>query len=463
VGAVIAKFAGIGKPRMDLFVTTSNLQYPETAGSLLEPAGHPKVITVGATCWSDDKLASYSSRGPTIAGAKKPDVAAPTAVTTSVYGAGSANCSTGFSGTSSAAPHAAGMAALILQGSPSLPPSKVADRLEANVVDLGGSGKDNKFGSGRVEAHGLCDGQVASIVGTDSAETLSGTSKRDVIAGYGGGDVIKGRDGNDLICAGKGFDTVYGGKGNDEMRGQDGSDVLLGGPDSDKYYGGDGDNTASFANAAAPVVVDLSAGTATGEGTDTLTAILNVFGSPFDDHIQGSGAANSIKGMGGRDHILGGAGADELIGGPGGDELMGEDGADVLAGKKGADTLRGGKGSDLLMGGPHPDDIRGGNGDDTVSYEDAPGIVTVRLDKRKAFGAWALDQLLAIENVIGSRFADTLVGDDLGNIIRGRAGDDHLRGGPGDDTIHGQGGFDEAHGGGGLDLCLTVEIVSGCE
>lgn len=463
VEAVITKFAGSGSPRIDLFVTTSSLQYRETAGSLLEPAGHPKVITVGATCWSDDHLASYSSRGPNIAGDKKPDVTAPTGVTTSVYGAGSANCNSGFAGTSSAAPHTAGMAALVLQGSPSLSPSKVADRLEANVVDFGGAGKDNKFGSGRLDAHGLCDGQVASIVGTDDADTLSGTPKRDVIAGYGGGDLIKGNGGNDLICAGNGFDTVLGGDGNDEMRGQNGNDLLLGGPDADKYYGGPGDNTASFVDATGPVTVDLDAGTATGEGTDKLSAILNVWGSPFDDQIQGSDQANVILSMAGHDIVLGGDGADELIGGPGGDELLGGNGADTLDGENGADTLRGGRGFDLLIGGPHPDDIRGGRGHDTVSYRGAPGMVTVRLDKRRAFGAWALDQLLAIENIIGSPFADILVGNVLANRIKGRSGDDLLRGGPGDDSIHGQGGFDEARGGGGLDLCLTAEVITGCE
>lgn len=463
LGAAVVKVSGGSNPRMDLFVTTSSLQYVETAGSLLEPAGHPKVVTVGATCWNNDKLASYSSRGPTIGGVTKPDVAAPTGVTTSVYGGGSANCNAGFTGTSSAAPHAAGMAALILQGSPSLGPSKVADRLEANVVDLGGAGNDNKFGSGRLEAHGLCDGQVASIVGTNGAETLSGTSKRDVIAGYGGGDLIKGKGGNDLICAGNGFDTVVGGQGNDEMRGQNGNDVLRGGPGADKYYGGSGDNTASFVNADGPVVADLAAGTATGEGSDTLSAIVNLVGSPFDDDLRGSSASNSILGMGGHDLLLGGDGADELLGGPGGDELFGEGGADTLDGEEGADKLRGGSGYDLLIGGPHPDDIRGGNGNDTVSYQGAPGIVTVRLDKKEAFGGWALDQLLSIENIIGSPFADLLVGDDLANRIKGRAGDDLLRGGPGDDSIHGQGGTDEARGGGGSDSCLTSEVVVGCE
>jgi hypothetical protein len=43
-------------------------------------------------------------------------------------------------------------------------------------------------------------------------------------------------------------------------------------------------STSFFPNA---VIVDLTAGTATGEGTDTLTGIGQVFGSKHDDTITG--------------------------------------------------------------------------------------------------------------------------------------------------------------------------------
>ena len=41
------------------------------------------------------------------------------------------------------------------------------------------------------------------------------------------------------------------------------------------------------------------------------------------------------------------------------------------------------------------------------------------------------DTLMGIENVIGSAFDDSIVGDDRNNVLEGGAGDDTLMGGTG--------------------------------
>jgi hypothetical protein len=86
----------------------------------------------------------FSSQGPSGDGTIKPDLVAPDWVSTYSYGLD------GFPGTSAAAPHVAGICALIKQRYPNWSPAQVKTYLESNAIDLGSRGKDNVFGSGLV-------------------------------------------------------------------------------------------------------------------------------------------------------------------------------------------------------------------------------------------------------------------------------------------------------------------------
>lgn len=84
----------------------------------------------------------------------------------------------------------------------------------------------------------MCDGLIASIVGSDSGETINGTSAQDVIHGLGGNDRIDGRGGDDVICGGSGNDDLRGNGGSDKLFGEGGRDQLQGNAGQDLCDGG---------------------------------------------------------------------------------------------------------------------------------------------------------------------------------------------------------------------------------
>ncbi|HJR55819.1 MAG TPA: Ig-like domain-containing protein, partial [Rhizomicrobium sp.] len=146
----------------------------------------------------------------------------------------------------------------------------------------------------------------------------------------------------------------------------------------------------------------------------------------------------------GNDSLTGGSGKDWITGLTGDDAIEGGDNADILSGNAGADTLKGGAGDDVIYGGADNDILEGGAGadqllggaaEDTASYEAASSSVRAALGLTAAGAGDARgDVYTGIENLRGSVFGDTLIGDDDGNVLTGAGGNDTLRGGLGDDS-----------------------------
>jgi len=149
----IDRYAG-STPRLDLFVDGANFdQYGVAAGSMLEPASAPEVLATAAICWNGGALEPYSSQGPTIDGRVKPDIAGFDSNSSASYGPYDVfgGCGgSGFTGTSAAAPHVAGVAALAQQQHGPLAPVLLRAELEGTAEDLGQVGKDNLYGWGRL-------------------------------------------------------------------------------------------------------------------------------------------------------------------------------------------------------------------------------------------------------------------------------------------------------------------------
>jgi len=135
---------------------TPVLQYAVAEDSIRGHAAVPEVLSVAAArVTSPTVIEPYSSRGPATIKFPAPgsrSVPALTAVDCVSTRAGQLGFfGSPFCGTSAAAPHVAGVAALLL-GTPGFSPEQVRSVLKNTAVDLGTSGFDFTFGAGRVDA-----------------------------------------------------------------------------------------------------------------------------------------------------------------------------------------------------------------------------------------------------------------------------------------------------------------------
>ena len=151
----IIKPGGMGRDGKGCIVLAASGN--EDGASVGQPAAFPEVIAVGAT--GEDGLRwDYSNYGPEL------DVMAPSGefhwtsqgiMSTKISGSEGETISTymeGCTGTSTATPIAAGVAALILSLEPDLTSDEVRHILLRSARDLGEPGEDDYYGWGRVDA-----------------------------------------------------------------------------------------------------------------------------------------------------------------------------------------------------------------------------------------------------------------------------------------------------------------------
>jgi Ca2+-binding RTX toxin-like protein len=127
----------------------------------------------------------------------------------------------------------------------------------------------------------------------------------------------------------------------------------------------------------------------------------------------------------------------------------------TLDGGRGNDRLVGGNGNDTLIGGNGKDTLQGGSGIDVADYSAATAGISGSLVQSKiTVGAATgnVDTLSEIEQIIGSKYADSVAGSLQGDILLGGASNDTLSGDAGNDTINGGAGNDEMSGGAGDDV-----------
>ncbi|MBK8816585.1 MAG: VCBS repeat-containing protein [Methylococcaceae bacterium] len=340
-------------------------------------------------------------------------------------------------------------------------------------VNLSLSVKQNTIGAGFDMLAG-----ITAVMGSNFNDTLIGSSQESVlIGGLGNDTLVRGTASYISATAGvsvnlsisgqqntisAGFDTLIninnliGSDFNDNLIGNSGNNVFIGGAGNDFINGGEGNDWISFTNLVNSVSVALgdfggSAFSST-TGNDSLVNIENIIGSDFGDFLTGNSKSNNFIGGKGNDQINGRDGNDTAdystaktgvkvnLGietqqntlGAGLDTLIS---IENIKGSDFNDSLNGNTLTNLFVGGLGDDVIDGKEGRDTASFYSAKTGVNVNLGitgQQNTEGA-GKDTLISIENLVGSQFNDTLIGNAERNVIEGNLGNDFIDGGDGID------------------------------
>ena len=276
-------------------------------------------------------------------------------------------------------------------------------------------------------------------------------------------DALVGGDGDDALTGNGGDDVLVGGEGNDTLKGGAGDDVYVfgrgGGSDTlrDEYLVRGrarqaGARDALFLEGDIGIadvmlrIVDGSLVIALKDPDDPDAAFEDLADrvtienwsnrySQIEILAFGDGSRLDLKEVVSTYRVTAGGAAVDLVAAMNaahGGALP--EGGNAYLGGRGNDALTGGAGDDVLVGGAGADRLRGGDGRDTASYAASTAGVTVDLSTGRAWGGHAGgDTLYRIEDLIGSRYNDRLIGDDGANRFEGGAGGDRIDGGAGRD------------------------------
>jgi serine protease AprX len=169
-------------------------------GSITSPGDDPRVITVGSSndhttlALSDDNFATFSSIGPTVDGFTKPEILAPGRSVVSSRSPGStidttyptSEIGTSYakgSGTSFSSAIAAGVAALVLQRTPTLTPDQVKQRMVSTARVIGGT-NTQPWWPGDVDAFGAAMSLDLTPANVGIAPANGGGSLQDLRGQY---------------------------------------------------------------------------------------------------------------------------------------------------------------------------------------------------------------------------------------------------------------------------------------
>ena len=189
--------------------------------------------------------------------------------------------------------------------------------LGATGIDLNADGNLDVVTSGVVSftVNGGPGHDIISAAGDATTGSTFGTAV--TVNANDGNDAITGGDGSDILDGGADADTIEGGLGNDSLDGGTGAAFFT------------DEDLVDFSGASNPETINLTNGTAVGQGLDVVFNFEKVIGSSQNDTLIGDGEANRFLGGRGADVLSGLAGDDFLNGGQGKDSVNGGDNTDT--------------------------------------------------------------------------------------------------------------------------------------
>ena len=169
----LMKYVASGQGTIHEFATNSGTLYGHANAVGAEAVGAAAYFQTPEFGVSPPILEGFSSAGttpilfttdgdPTVdPRADKPEIVAPDGTNTTFFGRDiEPDRFPNFFGTSAAAPHAAAVAALMLQSDPTLTPASIYARLEGSAIDMGPPGFDNDSGFGLIQADRAISGST---------------------------------------------------------------------------------------------------------------------------------------------------------------------------------------------------------------------------------------------------------------------------------------------------------------
>ncbi len=169
--------------------TLSHVDYATNSPTVSQHAGATNAEAVAAAPYFNQLRAeTFTSNGPTtilftpvgqrLATAQvrqTPKITSIDGTDTTFFGSDiDGNKFPNFSGTSAAAPHAAAVAALVLQANPNFTPAQIYGRLETTATDIGAPGCDNVTGHGLINAYDAVFGPATTAALPVNITTANG-------------------------------------------------------------------------------------------------------------------------------------------------------------------------------------------------------------------------------------------------------------------------------------------------
>jgi Ca2+-binding RTX toxin-like protein len=336
------------------------------------------------------------------------------------------------------------------------------------MVITGESGNDI------VAIRGGIGGVASGGLNNDTLEITGGSFG--LLLGQSGNDSLKTKGGTQaIVSGGDGDDTIEATNRGDELYGDDGDDNYQILAAVTQAFGNDL-ITTQWLRLRELLYVDPTDFEPESRGSDTIDLSDFAEGAILDLGITGLASSHSAglqTVISNRLQLILLGSIENIVGTQGDDTLTGNSESNLLDGQGGNDSLIGKDGDDTLIGGADNDTMEGGSGDDLYSFatvtgqslgqdtiyeaEDGGidgldfsglpvglGTLDLMLTTSQTLGSGLLSVTLRessnnaaageIEDVIGTEFNDTLVGNDLNNRIEPRRGNDTLNGRGGSDV-----------------------------